>query len=323
MRRRFLRALAALPAAVVAHSWAQPRMRRIGFLGAESVQQAQGQVAQLRDALKELGYVEGRNIALEVRVANSDYPQLPSLAAELAALKVDVLVASGSKAGYAAKDAARTTPVVVSNMGDALRAGFAASLAQPGGNVTGVSMMNPEVTAKQLELLRRVKPRLARVAILMNPANPNYALTFEALHREASKLKIRVERFDAHDRGEIVAAVNRVGDAKIDAMIVQSETLFSEHGREIAALAVKHRIAAAGIASFVRDGGLIGYSGDRTQLWRQIASYVDRILKGAKAGDLPIEQPRDFLWAVNLSTARALGLTLPEAVVRSMNEVIP
>ncbi len=300
----------------------QPKLARIGFLGAESAVQAQGDLDNLRSDLRELGYVEGSTLVFEVRVAGGDYDRLPRLAKELADLKVDVLVTSGSKAGIAAKEATSTVPIVVSNMGDAVLAGFSGSFAQPGKNVTGISMMNPEVTARQLGLLREVKPGLERVAVLMNPANPNYALTLAALRREAAASKMHVEPFDVRRADEIEPAIRAAARARSDAMIVQSETLFSAQAASIAALAAKERLASAGVSLFGRAGGLIGYSANSRERWRHVAVYVDRILKGAKPADLPIEQPSKFELVVNLRTAKAIGVTIPQTLLLRADEVL-
>jgi len=303
---------------------AQRRVKvvRIGFLGAESAQQTQVDLDRLREALREKGYVEGTNLTFEVRAANGEYDRLPILAKELVGKGVEVLVTGGSKAGIAAKEATSIVPIVVSNMGDALRAGFSGSLAIPGSNVTGVSLMNPEVTAKQLGLLREVIPRIARVAVLMNPANPNYALTFAALQRAAEGLKVDVERFDVQRLGEIEPTMLRMMNAGFSAMLVQSETLFSAHASVMADVAIRHRIASAGTGTFARAGALIGYSASSRERWRDVAKYVDRIVKGTKPAQLPIEQPTKFELIVNLRTAKRLGLAIPQSLLLRADEVI-
>ena len=303
---------------------AQRRVKvvRIGFLGAESAQQTQVDLDRLREALREKGYVEGTNLTFEVRAANGEYDRLPILAKELVGKGVEVLVTGGSKAGIAAKEATSIVPIVVSNMGDALRAGFSGSLAIPGSNVTGVSLMNPEVTAKQLGLLREVIPRIARVAVLMNPANPNYALTFAALQRAAEGFKVDVERFDVQRLAEIEPAMRTMAKAGFSAVVVQSETLFSGQAALIAEVAIRNRIAAAGISSFARAGGLLGYSASSLERWRDVAKYVDRIVKGARPAQLPIEQPTKFDLVVNVRTARTLGIAIPQSLLLRADEVI-
>jgi putative ABC transport system substrate-binding protein len=321
-RRRFLLALAGSGIAMASKALAQRAQVRIGVLGAESEQQAQLDVERLRSGLQGLGY-DGSRLAFEVRAAGSDYARLPGLARSLAAAPVDVIVASGSKAGIAAKEATSTVPIVVSNMGDAVLAGFSGSLAQHRSNVTGISMMNPEVTAKQLELLREIKPGIARVAVLMNPNNPNYATTLAALTRAAKASGLRLERLDAANPAAIEAAFRAAARAGADAMIVQSETLFAAHAAAIAELAVRNRLPSAGISSYGRAGGLIGYSASSRERWEHVVKYVDRILKGARPADLPIEQPTHFELVVNLRTAKAIGIAIPSSLLLRADEVIP
>jgi len=324
MRRRAVLgsvAIGVIPMPLAVHAQ-RAKVVRIGFLGAESAERTQADLNRLRAGLRELGYVEGIDLAFEVRAANGEYDRLPGLAKELVGKRIDVLVTSGSKAGMAAKEATSLVPIVVSNMGDAVLAGFSGSLAMPGSNVTGVSLMNPEVTAKQLELLREVMPRIARVAVLMNPANPNYALTFAALQRVAEGFSVHVERFDAQRPGEIEPAMRTVLNAGLRAMIVQSETLFAAQAALIAETATKHRIAAVGTSSFARAGGLIGYSASLSERWRAVAKYADRIVKGAQPAQLPIEQPTKFDLVVNVRTAKGLGLAIPQSLLLRADEVI-
>jgi putative ABC transport system substrate-binding protein len=324
-RRAILRAIAAAlltaPFALRAQSPA-PRTYRIGFLSAESASAGQPQLDILRKDLDQLGYVEGRNLVIEVRHADGNYDRLPSLAAELVRLKVDVLVTSGSKAGFAAKETTTTTPIVVNNMGDATSAGFVPSYARPGGNVTGLSMMNPEMTTKQLQLLKEIKPNTVAIAVLMNPANPNYALTLAAIRREAASLNVRIEHFDIRREDEFERAFLDMKRAGIDTLLVQSETMFAARAKTIADLAAKHGIAMAGILSYARAGGLVGYSANPVDTWRHVVVYVDRILKGAKPADLPIEQPTKVYLVINLKTAKALGLTIPQSLLVRADEVI-
>jgi len=313
--------LLALPLAARAQQPA-PRTHRVGVLGAEGAGPIARYLETLRSDLRDAGYVEGRNLVIVERHAEGRYERLPALAAELVRLDVDVIVTSGSKAGLAAKEATGKVPIVVDNMGDAVQAGFVASYARPGGNVTGISALNPEMTAKQLALVKEIMPRIVVVAALMNPANPNYDLTLRALRQEAEKLGLRVQSFDARSSAEMAAAVAAVAAARIDAMVVQSETLFAANPAALAELALKHRIAMVGLISYARAGGLLGYSADRRETSRQIALYVDRILKGAKPADLPIVQPTKTILVVNLKTAKTLGLTIPQSLLLRADELI-
>jgi putative ABC transport system substrate-binding protein len=324
-RRDLLGAFVALLVIAPLAGYAQQaasRVYRIGVLGAEGAGPLARFLDTLRSDLRDAGYVEGRNLLVIARHADSRYDRLPALAAELVRLDVDVIVTSGSKAGISAKEATSRVPIVVDNMGDAVQAGFVASYAQPGGNVTGISALNPEMTAKQLALLKEIVPRATVVAALMNPANPNYELTLRTLRQEAENLKLRVQPFDARSSAEMTRAIAAVAAARIDAMVVQSETLFAANAANLAELALKNRIAAAGLVTYARAGGLVGYSADRRETSRQIAVYVDRILKGARPADLPIVQPTKTILVVNLKTATALGLTIPQSVLLRADEVI-
>jgi putative ABC transport system substrate-binding protein len=317
-----LLAIGVITMPLTVHGQRPAKVVRIGFLGAESAGQTQSNLDLLRTGLRELGYVEGTGLVFEVRAANGEYGRLPSLARELAGSGIDVLVTSGSKAGIAAKESTAVVPIVVSNMGDAVQAGFSGSLANPGSNVTGVSMMNPEVTVKQLELLREVKPGIVRVAALMNPANPNYALTIAAVRRASEGFKVHVERFDVQRADELEPTMRAAANAGFTAMIVQSETLFGGQAAMIANLATKHRIAAAGISSFARVGGLIGYSASSRERWRHVAAYVDRIVRGTKPAELPIVQPTKFELVINTRTAKRLGLAIPQSLLLRADEVL-
>jgi putative ABC transport system substrate-binding protein len=259
---------------------------------------------------------------VEARFAEGDYDRLSVLAAELVGLRVDVLVTSGSKAGIAASRATTTVPVVVSNMGDAINPGFVGNYAQPGWNVTGMSQLNPEVAAKLLELLRQIKPQSAPVAVLVNPANPNTGFVLATLRRAADAMKVTLEPIELHGPGELASAFSALGARRIDALLVQSETMFAASAKTIADLAVKYRIASAGTFDFAHAGGLIGYSTDRLEAFRDLVGYVDKILKGAKPASLPVEQPSKVVLVINLKTAKALGLTIPQPVLLRADEVI-
>jgi putative tryptophan/tyrosine transport system substrate-binding protein len=323
-RRTFFEAVASslLVATFAAHGQQPPiRIYRIGFLGAESVPYDARRLQILRTRLRELGYMEG-TVVIESRFAEGNYGRLPALAAELVGLKVDVLVASGSKAGVAASRATATIPIVVSNMGDAINQGFVGNYAQPVGNVTGMSQLNPEAATKLVELLKQVKPRSATVAVLVNPANPNSAMVLETQRRAAEAMKVTLKPIEVHGPGELTSAFSTLGERGIDALLVQSETMFSAHANAIADLALKYRIASAGTIDFAHAGGLIGYSTNRLEAFRDLIGYVDKILKGAKPADLPVEQPSKVVLVINLKTAKALRLTIPQALLLRADEVI-
>ena len=298
------------------------RLYRVGVLGAESASYEASRLQILRRGLAASGYVEGRNLVIESRFAEGNYGRLPALAAELVALRVDVVVASGSKAGFAASRATSTIPIVVSNMGDALNPGFVANYAQPGGNVTGMSLLNPEVIAKQLELLKQIKPRTATVAVLLNPANPNSGLVLQALKRRADALMIAIVPIEVRRSDEFDSAFSTLRKANIDALLVQSETMFAANAKPIADLALKQRVATAGNLDLAHAGGLFGYAASRLEAWRHLVDYVDKILKGARPADLPVEQASKLELVINLRTAKALGLTIPQALLLRADEVI-
>jgi putative ABC transport system substrate-binding protein len=298
------------------------RVYRVGVLGSESSAYDANRMEIFRAALAERGYVEGRNLVIVTRRAEGDYARLPALAAELLRENVDVVVANGSKAGKAAMEATTRVPIVVSNMGDAINPGFAAKYGQPGGNVTGMSMQNPEVAAKQLELLRQVKPRSATVAVLVDPANPNAGLVLETLRRHGKSLKLAILPVEVRRPEALPGAFAAMGKAGVDALLVQSDTLFAANAKTICDLALERRVAAIGTLEFALAGGLIGYAPDRKDGWRRIAAYVDKVLMGAKPADLPVEQPTKIDLVVNLRTAKTLGLTIPQALLLRADEVI-
>ena len=321
-RRMFIGAFAVGLVAAPLPTLGQPppmKTYRIGFLGSESASYERDRVEVVRNGLRELGYPEG-SIVIETRLADGDYGRLAGLAAELVNLKVNVLVCSGTKAGLAAKRATATIPIVVSNMGDALNNGFVASYARPGGNVTGMSLLNPENIGKQLELLKQIKPQMATVAILLNPANPGTGL--QLVRREAKSLHVALESVEVHGANEIEGAISNIAVRRIDALLVPSDTLFASHYHAIADRAVKTRIASAGTFDFAHAGGLVGYSTSRMEAWRYLVGYVDKILKGAKPGDLPVEQPMKNELVISLKTAKALGLTVPQSLLLRADEVI-
>jgi len=321
-RRMFIGAFAVGLVAAPLPTLGQPppmKTYRIGFLGSESASYERDRVEVVRNGLRELGYPEG-SIVIETRLADGDYGRLPGLAAELVNLKVNVLVCSGTKAGLAAKRATATIPIVVSNMGDALNSGFVASYARPGGNVTGMSLLNPENIGKQLELLKQIKPQMATVAILLNPAAPSTGL--QLVRREAKSLHVALESVEVHGANEIEGAISNIAVRRIDALLVPSDTLFASHYQAIADRAVRTRIASAGTFDFAHAGGLVGYSTSRMEAWRYLVGYVDKILKGAKPGDLPVEQPMKNELVISLKTAKALGLTVPQSLLLRADEVI-
>ena len=301
------------------------KVYRIGYLGNVSALAQAERVESLRASLRDLGYVEGKNIAIEFRWAEGRSERLPELAAELVRLKVDVLVTAGTPGALAAKQATTTIPIVMAGIGDAVGSGVVASLARPGGNITGSTDSVPELMAKLLELLKEIMPRARRVAVLANPANPQrgtLGLTFKAMESTAGSLKVELERFEARGPSEFESALSRIAKSRVDAVVVPSDVLFNSHAAALADLAAKNRLPSAGIKAFAEAGGLIGYGLNFPEMDRRAAYFVDRIPKGAKPADLPVQQPTKFDLVINLKTAKALGLTVPPAILLRSNKVI-
>jgi putative ABC transport system substrate-binding protein len=276
----------------------------------------------LRQGLRELGYVEGRNVAIEFRWAEGNYDRLSGLAAELVRLKVNVLVAGTQAAIQAAKDATAAIPIVMV-ASDPLAAGFVASLARPGGNITGVSMMSAEVIGKQLEMLKEVVPRVSRVALLGNPANPGTAQWVRHAQDAGRALGVRLQPLEARDPSEIDNAFTEMTREQAGAVVILNDTMLSDNRIRIADHAARRRLPTVfGLSEYAEAGGLLVYEASRSDRWRRAATYVDKILKGAKPGDLPVEQPTKFELIINLKTAKALGLTIPPSLLARADQVI-
>jgi putative ABC transport system substrate-binding protein len=275
------------------------------------------------DALRELGWAEGKNVVFEHRYAQNRLERLPELAADLVRLKVDVIAAAATLAPLAAKQATATIPIVMIAAGDPLGSGLVASLARPGGNVTGMSLMAPDLGGKRLELLKEVLPRLARVAVLWNAANPYSALVFKETQAAGQTLGIEVQSLDVRGTGDFDGAFETVSRQRPDALITVEDPLTVDHRKLIADFAAGQQLPSLhGLREFVAAGGLISYGANLADLFRRAAGYVDKIFKGAKPADLPIQQPTKFELVINLKTAKALGLTIPESFLLRADEVI-
>ncbi len=300
----------------------QAGVPRIGFLGAASASGYAPQLKAFRQGLRELGYVEGKNIAIEYRWAEGDYNRLPELAAELARLKVDVLVTHGVPGTLAAKRTTTTIPIVMAVVGDAVATGLVASIARPGANLTGSAFFNPEVAAKRLELLKEAVPRIARVAILLNPDNPVNGPILQAVDATANALKVEVQQVEARGPKDFEGVFSAVARRRMDALMVQDDGMLIANARGLAELAAKKRLPSTGFKEFAEAGGLMAYAVNFLDMFRRAAAFVDKILKGAKPADLPVEQPTKFELAINLKTAKALGLTIPQSILIRADEVI-
>ncbi len=280
-------------------------------------------VQAFREGLRELGHLEGKNIAIEFRWAEGQYDRLPSLAAELVRLQVNVIVAGSSAGVQAARNATETIPIVMMAVADPVVQGFAASLARPGGNMTGLSLMSPELVGKQLALLKEVAPNVSRVALLANSDNPASALQVQHAQDAARALGARLQPLGVRDMSEIDSAFAAITRERAGAVIVLTDTVLLNHRARIADHAPRRRLPTVfGVSEFAEAGGLLAYGPSLAATYRRSATYVDKILKGTKAADLPIEQPATFELVINLKAAKALGLTIPQAVLQRAERVI-
>jgi putative ABC transport system substrate-binding protein len=325
-RRAFLGGVAGslFAAPLAADAQRPPKIARIGFLHPASPEGVTGsRLRAFREGLRELGYVEGQNVQLEVRWGEGKLEQLPALAAELVALKVDVIVAATSPSVVAAHQATRTIPIVMPVSSDPVADGLVASLARPGGNITGLSMMAPELGAKRLQLLREVFPDASRaVVVLWNPAYVGMRARFEEAKSAAPALGLAVRSVEVRDASELNVALEAFARERPEALVLADPFTVSQRAR-IVEFAAEHRLPAIYENSdFVEAGGLMSYGPNISDLFRRAATYVDKILKGAKPGDLPIEQPTKFELVINLKTAKALGIVVPLSLLARADEVI-
>ena len=276
-----------------------------------------------RQGLRELGYVEGQNIVLEPRWADGRYERLPELAAELVQLKVDVIVSAATPASRAAKAATTSIPIVIVAIGEPVKTGLIASLARPGGNITGVSLLTAELSGKRLEFLAQVVRRLPRVAALMNPNNAVHAVFLEETRVVAQGLGTQLQPLQARDPKEIEVGFSAAARERAAGLLVFDDPVLWSHRKQIVALAAQGRLPVVyGYREFVDDGGLMSYGPDRIDHYRRTAVYVDKILRGAKPADLPVEQPAKFELVINAKTAKVLGLTIPQSLLQRADQVI-
>jgi putative ABC transport system substrate-binding protein len=311
-----------LAAPLTAKAQQPAKIYRIGLLGAISPSAYAPFIEAFRQGLRDLGYVEGKNIVIDSRWAEGRYERLPDLAAELVRLKVDVIVTHGPPASRAAKEATTTTPIVMALVGDAVATGLVASLARPGGNITGSSFFLPELSAKRLELLKEAIPGVTRVAVFVNPGNPTFPPALKAMELTAGSSGVELQQVKVRAANEIEGAFAAMAKRRAHALVVIEDALFSAHARRIAELATKSRLPTMGFTEYAEAGGLMSYGVNRSDLWRRAAVFVDKILKGAKPADLPVEQPTRFELVINLKTAKALGLTIPPSIMVRADQVI-
>jgi putative tryptophan/tyrosine transport system substrate-binding protein len=301
----------------------QGKVARVGFLSLNSASFNAQNTAAFLSGMRELGYVEGRNLVIEWRFADGRFERLPVLAAELVQLRVDVIVADPSSAIGAAQKATATIPIVMATTGDPVGNGFVKSLASPGGNITGLSTMGSDTGAKLVDLLRSTIPGLARVAVLVPTSRASYRSTTRSVLTGAQQAGVKVQVIEAFTPQEIETAFATMAREKAGAVIVGTTTFSTPLKRQIAALALKQRLPSMfGTREYVDAGGLMSYGTKLTDLFNRCATYVDKVLRGSKPGDLPVQQPVVFELVVNLRTARAIGLAIPQSVLLRADEVI-
>jgi putative ABC transport system substrate-binding protein len=324
-RRTFIGSLAGglLAAPLAAEAQPANRVWRIGFLGAASAARFKPFLEAVRLGLRDHGYVEGKNIAIEYRWAEGRYDRLPELAAELVRLNPDAIITHGTPGTLALKRATTTIPIVMAIIGNPVENGAVSSLARPGGNITGSSFFSDEVTAKRLEILKAAQPALVRVGVLVNSQNVAGPGTTRALESMAQALNVQAQLFDVRNPDGLDTALT-AARAQNDGVVVSDEQVITtgDAPRRIADFALKNRLPSIGPANYAPVGGLVGYGVDSADVVRRSMAFVDKILKGAKPADLPIQQASKFDLVINLKTAKALGLTIPPSLLQRADQVI-
>ena len=302
----------------------QPKkVPRIGYLSGTSYSVNSARVEAFRQGLRELGYVEGKSIVIEWRYAEGKIDRLPALAAELVRLKVDVIVASAPPPTRSAKQATATIPIVMAYDDDPVGSGFAASLARPGGNITGLATLAPELSGKQLELLKEIVPKLSRVAVLGSATRPGSPQALREINLAADAVGVQLQYLEIQAPKDVETAFRAASRERADAVLVLSNQVLISQRRVVVDLAVKNRLPTIySRPEYVEDGGLMSYTTSFTDLSRRAATYVDKILKGAKPADLPVEQPKKFELIVNLKAAKQIGLTIPPNVLAQADKVV-
>jgi len=324
MRRREFITLLGGVAAVPFAAYAQQagKIHRVGLLW-DGLDVFADAIEAFRQGLRDLGYVEDRNLVIEYRWGKGKPDRMQALAEELVRLKVDVIVAPSSIYTEAAKQATSTIPIIFMSHADPLGTGHVANLAYPGGNATGLSLMMPETTVKGLELFKEVVPTLSRVAVIFDPATPSHSPSLKAAEAAGPKLSLRIQPVPVRSATEYESAFSSIVRERADGVLVLSTPLFIAGAKQLAQLAIAHRLPSLfGPSHNVQAGGLMSYSPDRAEQWRGAAIYVDKILKGAKPADLPVQQPTKLELVINLKTAKALGLTVPSSLLSRADKVI-
>ena len=324
-RREFITLLSGIVAAwpLAARAQQPAKIPRIGFLGNSTATMEANLIGPLRDGLRELGYEEGRNVIIEFRWANGKYDQFPALVAELLAAKVDVIITAGTPATLAIKKATSTVPLVFIAVGDPVGTGVVPNLGRPGGNITGLSSIAPDLEGKRLELLREVVPKLSHVAFFLNPANAFHTASMRQARVAAQSLGIKLQPMEVNKSEQLDGAFASIVKEKPDALLILADRVFLHNRKRMMEFAIQQRLPSVNAyRELVEAGGLISYGPSYEDMHRRAAVYVDKILKGTKPADLPIEQPTKFTLLINLKTAKTLGLTVPPTLVARADELI-
>ena len=323
-RRKLIVALGAGALAAPLSSFAQkpPKVARIGYLGPTSAAGAADRIAALRAGLRDLGYVEGKNLVIEFRWADDQYDRIDGLAAELVRLKVDVIVTHGTPGTRAAVKATTAIPIVMAIAGDALLPGLVTNLARPEGNITGSIFYNPEIAAKRLELLRDTFPRIRRIAVLQNPDNPAMGPVLAAMEKTAMALKLELQRSGVRSPQEFDDAFAAMAKNRAEAVVAIEDAMLNGHLKRIADLAIQRKLPAIGLPEFADAGALLAYGVNLVRMFRQAAVFVDKLLKGAAIRDLPLERASNFETVINFKTAKALGTRIPDSIRLRADRVI-
>ena len=319
----FLLAMALLTTPLAAEAQPAAKIPRIGLLSSFSPSDTVRWHQAFRQGLRDLGWVEGKNISIEYRYANGRDDHLPGLIADLVRLKVDIIVTSVTPDALAAKNATRAIPIVMASAGDPVVTGIVDSFARPGGNITGLSQISPELAGKRLELLKEIVPKLSRVAVLWNPQGTTSPLSWKEIQLPARELKVQLHSLEIRSSNDFDKAFKDATKARARALAIMPDPVFAGNLKRIAALAAKHRLPSIfHLSEFPDAGGLVSYGPDRSDQFRRAATYVDKILKGRKPSDLPVEQPMKFEFIINLQAAKQIGLTVPPNVLVRANRVI-
>ncbi|HSR76375.1 MAG TPA: ABC transporter substrate-binding protein [Xanthobacteraceae bacterium] len=322
-RREFITLLGGAAAAwPLAAGAQQVRPVRVGYLGLTSIGAHAERLGALQAGLRDLGYVEGKSIVLEYRWAEGRYDLLNELAAELVRANVDVIVTHGTPGVLAAKHATSTIPIVIAAVGDAVASGLVTSISRPGGNVTGMTYFHPELAAKRLELVKEAVPTITKVGVLINPLNPMNEPILPEMKQAADALKVELLPLRATEPGNFEGAFTTAAAHAVGALVLLDDPVFTSHPQTLAQLAIRQRLPSSGFIESARAGGLLAYGVSFPEMWRHVATYIDKIAKGAKPADLPIELPTRFRTIVNLRTAKAIEVEVPTSLLLRADEVI-